>query len=118
MKKLQILVYGKQPEILETVLRLINKNEAWSGDGDIEEERVIELFQRHHYDLVMRGGGVSETSEKKIQALFQTMRPNVKVIQHYGGGSGLLKSEIETALQSRRKSALQVLDNPFKSQSS
>lgn len=113
MKKTQILVYGKHPEILETVLRLINKNESWEGEGSTDEERVIELFHQNHYDLVLLGGGISEDSEKKIRALFHHINPQPRVIQHYGGGSGLLKSEIEIALGNRETNRLQIMDNPF-----
>ncbi|NET38689.1 MAG: hypothetical protein F6K19_42985 [Cyanothece sp. SIO1E1] len=113
MKKTQILVYGKHPEILETVLRLINKNESWEGEGSIDEERVIELFHQNQYDLVLLGGGIPEDSEKKIRALFHHINPQLKVIQHYGGGSGLLKSEIEMALGFGANDRLQIMDNPF-----
>ena len=101
MKKLQILAYGKHPDILATVLRLINKNESWYGEGSIEEEEVIRLFEQGQYDLVLLGGGVPKASEDKIRALFTNLNPMVKIIQHYGGGSGLLKSEIETALRAK-----------------
>ena len=113
MKKVSILVYGKHPEILETVLRLINNNDNWQGEGHTEEEDVIELFLRKAYDLVLLGGGISESSEKKIRTLFEQLRSNTPIIQHYGGGSGLLKSEIEAALQQQQQSEVRVMDNPF-----
>ena len=114
MKKVRILVHGKHPEILETVLRLINKNENWAGEGSINEEKIIELFHQHDYDLVLLGGGITELSEKKIRALFQRSNPEAEIIQHYGGGSGLLYSEIEIALQ-KKKNHFKVMDNPFNS---
>lgn len=113
MNKIQILVYGKHPEILETVLRLINKNDAWKGEGSIDEERVIELYHQNQYDLVLLGGGIPEDSEKKIRALFRHLNPRLQIIQHYGGGSGLLKSEIEMALAQGMNDRLQLIDNPF-----
>lgn len=113
MKKLSILVYGKHPQILKTVLRLINNNNNWLGEGHTEEEDVIELFLRKAYDLVLLGGGISKGSEKKIRTLFEQLRPNTPIIQHYGGGSGLLKSEIESALQQQQQCEVRVRDNPF-----
>ncbi|MEO1257156.1 MAG: hypothetical protein AAFZ15_00105 [Bacteroidota bacterium] len=113
MKKTKILVHGTHPEILQTVLRLINKNEAWEGEGSTDEETVIEYFQKEKYDLVMLGGGISTSSEKKLRAVFNRLNPQVKIIQHYGGGSGLLKSEIETALAAKRNNRFSVVDNPF-----
>ena len=44
MNGVKILVHGTHPEILETVRRLINKNEDWTGEGHTEEEKSIELF--------------------------------------------------------------------------
>ncbi|MEO0728715.1 MAG: hypothetical protein AAFZ63_29535 [Bacteroidota bacterium] len=113
MNGVKILVHGTHPEILETVLRLINKNEGWTGEGHTEEEKIIELFMQKRYDLVLLGGGLSETSEKKIKALFAHHSPDTPIIQHYGGGSGLLKSEIEGALTKLRQEQVQVQDNPF-----
>ena len=106
-------MYGTHPEILETVLRLINKNDDWQGDGHTAEERVIELFMRNTYDLLLLGGGIPAVSEHKIRALFKHAHPDSLIIQHYGGGSGLLKSEIKGALDHLRKKRLQVNDNPF-----
>ncbi len=113
MKQVRILVHGTHPEILETVLRLINKNETWIGEGHTEEEKVIELFMQKQYDLVLLGSGLTDTSEKKIRALFAHHSPDTPIMQHYGGGSGLLKSEIESALSKIRQQEVQVQDNPF-----
>jgi hypothetical protein len=118
MKTTEILVYGKNPEILATVVRLINANEEWSGEGTSDEEEVIEKVQRKQYDLVMLGGAVPTVSENKIRATLGKLQPDLKIIQHFGGGSGLLKSEIKEAL-SRQDTAgarVNVLDNPFANQ--
>lgn len=113
MKQVKILVYGKHPEILDTVLRLINNNEAWSGEGYTEEEVIIEQFWQRSYDILLLGGGIDETSEKKVRALFQQARPESAIVQHFGGGSGLLKSEIEGVLAAREQTSIQVTDDPF-----
>ena len=113
MKKIKILVHGTHPEILETVLRLINKNEAWEGTGSTDEQTVIEYFRQSDYDLVMLGGGISNSSEMKIRAVLNELNPQVKIIQHYGGGSGLLKSEVETALAGEKNNRFSIMDNPL-----
>ena len=74
---------------------------------------MIELFQLNKYNLVLLGGGISDISEKKIRALFSRMNAEVPIIQHYGGGSGLLKSEIEVALRQVGQDRFQITDNPF-----
>ena len=113
MSKIKILVYGTHPEILETVVRLINKNDAWQGEGHTEEEQVIELFTQHDYDLFLLGGGIATESEQQVRALFRQQHPDAPIVQHYGGGSGLLKGEIEEALKRKQAAQLRINDNPF-----
>ena len=109
---IEILVYGKNEEILNTVIRLINKKESWKGEGSTEEERIIELLQSRSIDLLLLGGGISEEYEKRIRILTRKLSPGTVIVQHYGGGSGLLTYEIETALVDIEK-PVHILDNPF-----
>lgn len=106
MSTLNILVYGKHADILATVLRLVNKEEAWNGQGSTVEAEVVELFREGNYDLVLFGGGVTEAEEQRLRALFLSQNPRVKLVQHYGGGSGLLKAEIEEALKDVKPKAV------------
>ena len=114
MSKIRILVYGKHPEILQTVLRLINEKEDWYGEGSTSEERIIEMFLQNNYNLLLLGGGIPESSEKKLRILLGKIKPQLQIVQHYGGGSGLLYNEIEVALEdSTKNNQVKILDNPF-----
>ncbi|MFT4667650.1 MAG: hypothetical protein ACI9XB_004622 [Gammaproteobacteria bacterium] len=113
MKKIEILVFGKNPKILQTVVRLINANEAWQGEGTMDEEVVIEKCQRNNYDLLLLGGGISAPSENKVRATLRRLNPDLKIIQHFGGGSDLLSSEIESALAGDDSANFNIVDNPF-----
>ena len=93
-----ILVYGKHPDILATVLRLINKTPNWRGEGSTEIEEILDLFRRNSYNLVLLGGGIEAAEEQILRAKLIAINPNIKIIQHYGGGSGLLKAEVELAI--------------------
>jgi hypothetical protein len=42
METIHILYIGRHPEILETVIRLINAN--WSGVGVMNDEEAKEIF--------------------------------------------------------------------------
>jgi len=44
------------------------------------------------------GGGIEELSEDQLSAYFTSHNPDIKIVQHYGGGSGLLSAEIYEAL--------------------
>ena len=83
---------------MEIVVRLINANENWEGIGAVTDEEAIQIFQKENFDIVLLGSGIDEESEVMLDAFFRKVNSKIKIIQHYGGGSGLLKSEILLAL--------------------
>ncbi|MFC0517954.1 hypothetical protein ACFFGT_27320 [Mucilaginibacter angelicae] len=100
MEKTQILVIGRHPEILATVVRLVNNNPNWNATGCLSDEEAIAAFSSEDFKVVLLGGGVDETSEGKLNEYFCTQKPDIKIVQHFGGGSGLLSAEIFEALGS------------------
>ena len=92
--RVSILVIGRNIEIMETILRLINSQANWQGFGALTDEEALKLFPAQPIDLVLIGGGVDESSEQKLSAAFKMTNPAIKIIRHYGGGSGLLFNEI------------------------
>ncbi|WP_413665920.1 hypothetical protein ACEN9X_15060 [Mucilaginibacter sp. Mucisp86] len=98
MEKTQILVIGRHPEILATVVRLVNNNPDWNATGCLSDEEAIAAFPMQDFKLVLMGGGVDEASERKLNEYFRAEKPEIKVVQHFGGGSGLLSAEIFGAL--------------------
>ncbi|MFD2603421.1 hypothetical protein [Flavobacterium suzhouense] len=98
MNKINILYTGRHPEILETVVRLINQNENWNGFGASSNEEAINLFTTINFTIVLLGCGIPEDEEKQLRDTFAAINPECPVIQHYGGGSGLLSNEIYAAL--------------------
>jgi DNA-binding NtrC family response regulator len=101
MKKVEILVIGRNPAIMETVVRLVNQNEEWNAAGALTDEAAIELFHKYSFDLVLLGSGIEEASENKLRKLFNYQRPGIIIIEHFGGGSGLLSNEIVIALDKK-----------------
>ena len=114
MQKIQILVICHHEEILQTILRLINNSERWEAVGTADDEKAVELFHQHPFDLILLGSGISEEAEKKLRKIFTHQNPQIKIIQHFGGGSGLLSNEIEAALADNSNGNFNVIDNPFK----
>ena len=98
MNKINILVLANHPEILGTILRLINKNELWNGIGAKSPEEAIAAFKLNQFDLVLLGVGVDDETEQQLLQTFKSLNSNVICIRHFGGGSGLLHSEIAHAL--------------------
>jgi hypothetical protein len=98
MEKINILYIGKHPEIQETVVRLINQNESWNGIGTGSNEVAIALFTKINFSIVLFGPGITPEEENGLRKTFGRYNSGCAVIQHYGGGSGLLNNEILAAL--------------------
>ena len=105
MSKIEILAVGRNEEILPIVLRLINNNPEWNGIGAATDEDAIEKFHQHRFDIVLLTNGITDEEEAKMKKIFTHQDKNIIVIQHYGGGSGLLSNEILFALDKRKKEA-------------
>lgn len=98
METIHILYIGRHLEILQTVIRLINTDENWNGFGVMNDEDAKEFFLKKDFSLILLGSGIQEESEAELCTFFKHQNPNISIVQHYGGGSGLLKSEILLAL--------------------
>ncbi len=97
---LNILVIGKDPEILKVVLRLLNEYQQahYHATGSTNPDLARELFSNGDIDLVLITNGIDPTVDASLREEFLRRRPMVRILQHYGGGSGLLFSEIALAL--------------------
>ena len=98
MEATKILYVGKNKDILETVIRLLNNHESWVGEGVYEIEDAKESLQHDRFDILLLGCGIEEADEAELRNYVAENFPEVKIIQHYGGGSGLLSNEILEAL--------------------
>jgi hypothetical protein len=96
---MNILVIGRHAEINETVVRLLNSENGWHATGSLIDLDAIQKFEKENFDIVLVGGGVSEDSERELITNFKQTRPSIKIVRHYGGGSGLLFAEIMEALK-------------------
>jgi len=96
--KTQILAIGRHSEILGTVVRLVNNNPEWECTGACTDDEAILAFSAQDYKLVLLGGGIEQESEDRLCAAFRALNPDIIIVQHYGGGSGLLTAEIYQAL--------------------
>jgi len=98
MIQTKILVAGRHDEIMATLLRIINKKEQWSATGSVYDHEIISLCEKEHFDLVLFSSGIADEDERKLRSYFEINHPAMNIIQHYGGGSGLLTGEILQAL--------------------
>lgn len=94
MKTLNFLVIGKNQEILETLKRIIENNEGWKAEVQSNENICYDYIKENHVDIVLLSSGLEEKFENEIKVFCENLDKEVKVIDHYGGGSGLLKNEV------------------------
>ena len=94
MKIFEFLLLGKNEAILAILLRLVNANENWNAVSFNDETEAQKYFLNHKIDIVMLSSGIEDHIEKEFTSFCIKNQPEVEVIEHFGGGSGLLKSEI------------------------
>ncbi len=93
-----ILYIGRDTEITVVMNRLLNARPEWKGICVCTDDEAIEICQTYEIDLVLLGNGIDAACEEVLRAKLTGLKPDLKIIQHYGGGSGLLYGEIMSAL--------------------
>jgi len=93
-----ILYIGRDVEITIVMDRLLNARPEWKGICVCTDEDALSILRAQEVDLILLGNGISPECENALRKDISALKPNVKIIQHYGGGSGLLYGEIMTAL--------------------
>lgn len=96
-----ILAIGRNPEILAIVVRLLNNHPSWTAMGAVTDDEAIKHFRETKFDIVMLCGGITEEEEARLRITFLKYNPAITIIQHYGGGSGLLSNEVMEALDKK-----------------
>ena len=98
--KTHIIALSANPEILEVMLRLLREREDIEPQGAYTIHEAVVLLSRSGYRAILLGSGFLEAEEQSLRSRVAADYPSVKIIEHYGGGSGLLKAELEKALKS------------------
>ncbi|WP_326984479.1 hypothetical protein VUJ46_08085 [Chryseobacterium sp. MYb264] len=96
MKTLNFLVIGKNQEIVETLKRIIENNDGWKAEIKSDETVCYDYIKDNQVDIVLLSSGLNEEFENNMKTFCENLEKDVKVIDHYGGGSGLLKNEVYT----------------------
>lgn len=103
MNILHFLVIGKNQEILDVLKRVIENNEGWTADVQTDENFCYEYIRQNKVDIVLLSSGLEDEFEKEIKIFCNGLDKKVKVIDHYGGGSGLLKNEVYSLFPNLRE---------------
>ena len=94
MGKIQILVIGKDPVVIQKLLRFINENPEWEGTGTVDDKSAVTLFKQTPFHYVVIVDSFTEESLEMFQQEFKTLNPEVVFLRHYGDSTGLLASEL------------------------
>lgn len=101
-EQIKILFIGADKRIVSTVIRLLNSNSNWLGIPAHDEEEAKLKFIENNFKIVMFGAGISELTESELRTFFSSHDTSIILLQHYGGGSGLLFGEIIQALDHKK----------------
>jgi hypothetical protein len=70
MEKNTILYIGRNAEILNTVVRLINGYADWLGFGALDNNATAKILSKHSIDIVLLGAGISDQSDLLYESFF------------------------------------------------
>lgn len=93
----QVLIVGKNEAIVLLLQRLVNKFKGLHPVIAFSAEAAVDIIQCQRIGLVILSSGLSEDCEKNIKENALVFSQGIKIITHFGGGSGLLKCEISEA---------------------
>ena len=96
MSLIEILIVGTNQPIMETIERLINKEGIWKATIANAEDDALECITKKDIKLVLLCAGLA--NELLLKDKLLQLKPTLPVVTHYGGGSGLLFTEIHQAL--------------------
>ena len=93
-----ILVVGTNEPIMQTIARLINKGGKWQATIAFSVDEACDSCRQIKFGVALIGAGLSDEEEISLKARLQILRPQLPIVKHYGGGSGLLFAEIYQGL--------------------
>lgn len=94
-KPLRFLVCGRNEEILAVVKRLLEK-QNWTVTVCTDTLAAQKMIKEGSHDVLFLSSGLSENEENLLKKIAAQGGNTIKTIEHYGGGSGLLLSEVYT----------------------
>ena len=98
ISKTEILIVGTNKSIMETIARLIDKEEKWLATIAYTVEEALALCRLKDLSLALICAGLSKDEESQLSISLKQLNEHLPIVKHYGGGSGLLYAEIYQGL--------------------
>jgi len=89
-----VLIIGADPEITGVINRLVNGFEGFKGESITSIDELEAKLNKTPFDILLMGAGFNEDEEHQIRKTAAAFLPDIKIVEHYGGGSGLLLEEL------------------------
>ena len=86
--------------LAELLVRLVNQNEGFKAFGfsSLNSDLTESISD---YDIILIAGGIADKDVELIQEIILNNNLHTKLIEHYGGGSGLLLQELYEAINKK-----------------
>lgn len=97
-KKKKILYISPNKYNSNKVVKLINSHENWDGFVANNEEEAVTFFSEYNVAMILFGCDLNKKIENKLCHYFKKIDPQIIILAPYGGGTGLLMHEINSAL--------------------
>lgn len=86
--------------LAELLVRLVNQNEEFKAFGfSALNDDLTETIA--DYDIILIAGGIADEDIELIRRIILNNNLQTKLIEHYGGGSGLLLQELYEAINKK-----------------
>ncbi len=95
---LRILSFVTNPDILPVLDRVVNKQEGWTGLPAATLREAKTIISESPVDVILLGAGTGATERKALADVIALQQVDTVLIDHYGGGSGLLYAEVMEAI--------------------
>lgn len=82
------------------LVRLVNQNKEFQAAG-FSSLAEMETRTISDFDIVLIAGGIENSDIELVKEIILNNKLNTKVIEHYGGGSGLLLQELYDAINKK-----------------
>ena len=90
-----VLIIGADPEITTVIERLVNGFQGFRGEAITSIRDLALKLADSQFDVLLLGAGFTKAQETQIRETASSVAPYTRVIEHYGGGSGLLLEELK-----------------------
>lgn len=97
--KRNILYFSTDSAKVDEIVIIINRKEHWHGLAASSQTEAVKKFLEHPIDMLIFGCNVRKETEYELSDYFRKIKPDIIVLDPFGGGTELLLQEIAHAFK-------------------